>query len=102
MTREPVGAAAAIPVWPVVGIMAAVLDHEELHRSGHALGQHLGVRRRYETVLPPRDDEKRALDLLSAAPQGELRCARLGFGLARGVAAHAEGLPGELGKRVPD
>src|SRR5207302_103782 len=62
--RQPVGGAAAVAVRTVVGVVAAVLDHQQLNRSGHRFREHLGVRRRHEPVLASGDDEDRAGNLL--------------------------------------
>src|ERR1700694_912867 len=55
--RQPVGRAAAVAVRTVVGVVAAVLDHQELHRPRRGSCELLRLRCRHETVLPPRDDK---------------------------------------------
>src|SRR5438034_1286355 len=62
--RQPVGRAAAVAVRTVIRVVAAVLDHQQLNRSGHRFRQHLGVRRRHEPVLASGDDEDRAGNFL--------------------------------------
>src|SRR5712691_10304070 len=62
--RQPVGRAAAVAVRTVVGVMAAVFDHQQLDRPGHRFREHLGVRCRHQSVLASGDDEDRAGDVL--------------------------------------
>src|SRR6266513_1127322 len=61
--RQPVGGAAAVAVRSVVGVVAAVLDHQQLDRPGHRFREHLGVRCGHQPVLASGDDEDRAGDL---------------------------------------
>src|SRR2546425_12071083 len=62
--RQPVGRAATVAVRTVVGVVAAVLHHQQLDRPGHRFREHLGVRCRHQPVLASGDDEDRAGDLL--------------------------------------
>src|SRR6266849_10424147 len=59
---EPVGRPASIAIGAVVGIVPAVLDDQQLYRTGDALRQPLGVRSRHQTLLAPGHDEDRAGD----------------------------------------
>src|SRR6185503_9665406 len=102
LRRQPIRAAAAVAVGAVVRIMTAVLDHEELDRSRRRLRQALGVRRGNQAILAAGHDEEGTADLFRRIPQRERRGLSSGFGLRRRMAARAEGLAGELGKRVPD
>src|SRR5438105_3394414 len=61
--RKPVGGAAAVAVRTVVGVVAAVLDHQQLDRPGHRFREHLGVRCGHQTVLASCDNEDRAGDV---------------------------------------
>src|SRR5713101_3705099 len=61
--RQPVGGAAAVAVRTVVGVVAAVLDHQQLDRPGHRFREHLGVRCGHQPVLPARDNEEGAGDI---------------------------------------
>src|SRR4051812_31031226 len=102
LRRQPIGAAAAVAIRAIIGVVPAVFHHQELDRPGHALRQALGMRRRNEAVLAAGDDEQRAGDLARGFAQRQRGGLALRLGLRRGVAAHAESVPGQLGKRVPD
>src|SRR6267378_2464546 len=100
--RQPVGRAAAIAVRTVVGVVAAVLDHQQLDRPGHRFREHLGVRRRHQAVLASGDDEDRAGDVLRRVLQRQFCGISFGFIFIRGMAAQAESASGELWQPVPD
>src|SRR6267143_5905675 len=100
--RQPVGGAAAVAVRTVVGVVAAVLDHQQLDRPGHRFREHLGVRSRHQAVLAPGDDEDRAGDVLRRVLQRQFCGISLGFIFIRGMAAQAEGASGELRQPIPD
>src|SRR6185503_9232062 len=70
---EPVCAPASIAVGSIVRIMAAILDHEELDGSRHALRQPLGVGRRHQAILASGDDEERTGDLSCRIAQRQRR-----------------------------
>src|SRR6266850_6811485 len=100
--RQPVGGAAAVAVRTVVGVVAAVLDHQQLHWPGHRFREPLGVRRRHQPVLAPGDDEDRAGDLLCRVFQRQFCGISFRFIFICGMAARAEGASGELRQPVPD
>src|SRR5882762_5380275 len=100
--RQPVGGAAAVAVRTVVGVVAAVLDHQQLDRPGHRFREHLGVRRGHQAVLASGDDEDRAGDVLRRILQGQFCGIFLGFIFIRGMAARPERLARELRQAVPD
>src|SRR5712691_12746704 len=100
--RQPVGGAAAVAVRTVVGVVAAVLDHQQLDRPGHRFRQHLGVRRGHQPVLASGDDEDRAADVLRRVLQRQFCGISLGFIFICGMAAQAERAAGELWQPVPD
>src|SRR5689334_20004544 len=102
LSREPVGRQASITIGPVVGIVSAVLDDHQLHRTRDAPRQALGVRGGDEAVEPPGHDEDRAADLRCGVLHRQRRGVgeRVGLGLA--VAAHAKGLAREPRQVVPD
>src|SRR6267143_4799290 len=100
--RQPVGGAAAVAVRTVVGVVAAVLDHQQLDRPGHRFREHLGVRRGHQPVLASGDDEDRAGDVLRRVLQRECCGISLGFIFIRGMAARPERLARELRQAVPD
>src|SRR4030081_1579319 len=77
--RQPVGGAAAVAVRTVVGVVAAVLDHQQLDRPGHRFREHLGVRRGHPPVLASGDDEERAGDVLCRVFQSQSCGALFGF-----------------------
>src|SRR5437899_4529991 len=97
--RQPVGGAAAVAVRAVVGVVAAVLDHQQLDRPGHRLGEHLGVRRGHQPILASGDDEDRAGDLLRRVFQRQCCGFSLCFIFICGMAAQAECAAGELWQR---
>src|SRR5882762_3116493 len=66
LAGEPVGGPASIAIGTIVGIVPAVLDDQQLDRTGDALRQPLGVRSRHETVLAPGHDEDRTGDFRSS------------------------------------
>src|SRR6267143_1168484 len=100
--RQPVGGAAAVAVRTVVGVVAAVLDHQQLDRTGHRFRQHLGMRCRHQAVLASGDDEDRAGDVLRRVLQRQFCGVSLGLIFIRGMAAQAEGASGELWQPIPD
>src|SRR6266705_1771062 len=101
LSGEPVGRPASIAVGAVVGIVPAVLDDQQLHRTGNALRQPLGVARGHQAILEPGHDEDRAPDLRRRIRHRQgLRVAQR-IGLGRAVAAHAERLAGELRQPAP-
>src|SRR5205809_496906 len=100
--RQPVGRAAAVAVRAVVGVVAAVLDHQQLDRPGHRFRKHLGVRRRHQPVLAPGDDEDRAGDLLCRVLQRQFCGISSCFIFICGMAAHAKGASRELWQPIPD
>src|SRR2546426_1880198 len=100
--RQPVGRAAAVAVRTVIRVVAAVLDHQQLNRSGHRFREHLGVRRRHEPVLASGDDEDRAGNLLRRVLQRQFCGISFCFILICGMAAHAERASGEFWQPVPD
>src|SRR5213594_2595461 len=51
MPCEPVSRPAPIAIGAIVGIVPAVIDYQQLYRTGHALRQPFGVRGRHEPVL---------------------------------------------------
>src|SRR5213594_280197 len=61
---KPVGCPASIAIGAIVGIVPAVLDDEQLYRTGDALRQPLRVRSRREPVLAPGHYEDRTGDFL--------------------------------------
>src|SRR6267142_1153049 len=69
--RQPVGGAAAVAVRTVVGVVAAVLDHQQLHRPGHRFREPLGVRRGTQPILEPGNHADRAGDLLCRVFQSQ-------------------------------
>src|SRR5882762_755399 len=99
---QPVGGATAVAVRTVVGVVAAVLDHQQLDRPGHRFREPLGVRRRHQAVLASGDDEDRAGDVLRRVLQRQFCGISLGFIFIRGMAAQAEGASGELRQPIPD
>src|SRR5882672_10258793 len=100
--RQPVGRAAAVAVRTVVGVVAAVLDHQQLDRPGHRFREHLGVRRGHQAVLASGDDEDRAGDVFRRVLQRQCCGISLGFIFIRGMAARPERLARELRQAVPD
>src|SRR3989449_7972447 len=100
--RQPVGGAAAVAVRTVVGVVAAILDHQQLDRPGHRFREHLGVRRRHQPVLAPGDDEDRAGDLLCRVLKRQFCGISSCFIFICGMAAQAERASGELWQPVPD
>src|SRR5881296_2299556 len=100
--RQPVGRAAAVAVRTVVGVVAAVLDHQQLDRPGHRFREHLGVRRRHQPVLASGDDEDRAGDLLCRVLQRQFCSISSCFIFICGMAARPERVARELRQAVPD
>src|SRR6266480_954643 len=99
---QPVGGAAAVAVRSVVGVVAAVLDHQQLDRPGHRFREHLGVRRRHQPVLASGDDEDRAGDLPCRVLQRQSCGISFCFIFICGMAAHAKCASRELWQPVPD
>src|SRR5881392_468889 len=100
--RQPVGGAAAVAVRSVVGVVAAVLDHQQLDRPGHRFGKHLGVRCGHQPVLASGDDEDRAGDLPCRVLQRQFCGISFCFIFICGMAAHAKCASGELRQPIPD
>src|SRR6266853_2588199 len=99
---EPVGRPASIAIGAVVGIVPAVRDDQQLYRTGDALRQPLGVRRRHQTVLAPGHDEDRAGDFRRGLLHRQGRGVLQRVGLACTMAAHAEGLARQHRQGAPD
>src|SRR5216683_2254862 len=76
LAGKPVGCPASIAIRAIVGIVPAVLDDEQLYRTGDALRQPLRVRSRHEPVLAPGHYEDRTGDFHSDRARGP---ARAGF-----------------------
>src|SRR5712691_1324859 len=100
--RQPVGGAAAVAVRTVVGVVAAVLDHQQLDRPGHRFREHLGVRRGHQPVLASGDDEDRAGDVLRRVLQRQFCGIFFCIIFICGMAAQTECASGELWQPVPD
>src|SRR5437588_10497396 len=100
--RQPVSGAAAVAVRTVVGVVAAVLDHQQLDRPGHRFREHLGVRCGHQTVLASGDDEDRTGDVLRRAFQSQRCGALFGFFLVFRMAARPERLARQFRQPVPD
>src|SRR5258706_14319168 len=101
LAGEPVGRPASIAIRAVVGIVPAVLDDQQLYRTGDALRQPLGVRSRHQTVLAPGHDEDRAGDFRGSLLHRQRGGVLQRVGLACTMAAHAEGLAREHRQRGP-
>src|SRR5712692_343188 len=99
---KPVGRPASIAIGTIVGIVPAVLDDQQLYRTGDALRQPLRMRSRHEPVLAPGHDEDRTGDFTGGVFHRQRRgvAQRIGFG--RAVAAHAERLARQHRQRGPD
>src|SRR6267142_1593182 len=100
--RQPVGGAAAVAVRTVVGIVAAVLDHQQLDRPGHRFRQHLGVRRGHQPVLASGDDEDRAGDVFCGVAQRQRRCMTFCVSFIFRMASGNERRTGEIRQPIPD
>src|SRR6267143_2051501 len=100
--RQPVGGAAAVAVRSVVGVVAAVLDHQQLDRPGDRFREHLGVRRGHQPVLASGDDEDRAGDVLRRVLQRQFCGISFCFIFICGMAAQTECASGELWQAIPD
>src|SRR6267143_4508403 len=100
--RQPVGGAAAVAVRTVVGVVAAVLDHQQLDWPGHRFREHLGVRRGHQPVLASGDDEDRAGDVLCRVLQRQFCGISFCFIFICGMAAQTECASGELWQPIPD
>src|SRR2546422_1564541 len=100
--RQPVGRAAAVAVRTVVGVVAAILDHQQLDRPGHRFREHLGVRCGHQPVLASGDDEDRAGDLLCRVLKRQFCGISSCFIFICGMAARPERVARELRQAVPD
>src|SRR5882762_4975570 len=102
LAGKPVGCPASIAIGAIVGIVPAVLDDEQLYRTGDALCQPLRVRSRHEPVLAPGHYEDRTGDFRSSLVHRQGRGVAQCFSLGRAVAAHAERLARQHRQRAPD
>src|SRR2546422_5982547 len=100
--RQPVGRAAAGAVRTVVGVVAAILDNQQLDWPGHRFREHLGVRRGHQPVLASGDDEDRAGDVFCGVAQRQRRCMTFCVRFIFRMASGNERRTGEIRQPIPD
>src|SRR5882762_7097511 len=99
---KPVGRPTSIAIGAIVGIVPAVLDDQQLHRTRDGLRQPLRMRSRHEPVLAPGPDEDRAGDLRRRLLHRQGRGVLLRVGLAYAMTSHAKRLARQQRQRAPD